>query len=445
MINRFSITLQNPAFARNSLPGLLTMPVKLANDAEAKRLFEHPQISANTGAVSEVPWSLEVGGLVWRVGKLKLLSGNEKELSVQFVSEAGAVKKLLEGTSLRDLDLGEPAFSDACVSGDLVYVAPEYGNPKAYGDDKENNPDYAGTVNKYENGAYLRTSATCQTPWVRLQPVLEQIAGLIGYRLTGSFVDDPLFPKLAIYSNVSLDGEADFEPAKLLPDVKLSKFLIELKKLFGIHYHFDTTAGTLELMGWKEILRADFEDWSDKVVKRSKFGAYDYAGVRFHQVFDSSDDMYGRAVSDFRTLEVDGGAEPYDTRFSTLAEVDGRITVSQEVYSVPKEQENRTDSLRLAVYGGLANGKPTASTEALRWRGTAGLANTRFAEWLEFRRQSRTEVFEMSLTVADLFNWRPDKRVMINHNIYVLEKIRSKIEPGLTKFPATVTARKANV
>lgn len=179
--------------------------------------------------------------------------------------------------------------------------------------DKSVNTFWNGRINLVEGGILkfnTEDTLTAYTvvPFMRLKYVLEKIASLLGYKLTGSFISHPNAGKILIYTNISSDYQCEnaFVPfnihkdvityADYLPALTLKEFLEGWKSRLGVDILFDYAEKTMSINLVNSVLESNQkQNWRDKLPDDVHI---EPAGSDTYFRFDS--DIY----SEFELIEV---------------------------------------------------------------------------------------------------------------------------------------------
>jgi hypothetical protein len=449
--DRSSITLEaeSPAFRLDAIPGLKVYRFELPASRTNRALLSYAdQLSRSTGFRVLDGVNMEIMGLHYRKGKLQLEQSGPRGYRVSFMADTGDVAAILKETSLRGLDLGTEAVSTSPNTAgyptrSFCYATVK--NPLFYGDA---NPDFSGYVNYFDNNAFQVNTTTnqhCLTPFVFVRSVLDAIAGLIGYRQEGAWLDN--INNLCIYSNIALDQldgaglnvyQSSFALQDHLPDMSCAAFLQGLRSLFGLMVNIDSNRQLISYLPLSELVSdTDYQQLNHAAVAEFELQPYALDGYRLSMGMDSTDELYKRKSQ--RTFYYEQGAQEMKVGSQAgtlymLTEDDPRNPGSQ--WTIPQaEQPGTSDAfeleneggLRLLWYHGLQDGyfqaSPYGDTYDLSY-GSTDERNLHDTAWTQWLRHTDTPSINtrLNLRMNDLLRLDFAKKIMMRHNAFLIEK-----------------------
>ncbi|MDJ1500453.1 hypothetical protein [Xanthocytophaga agilis] len=488
----FTIKSANPMFSDDSIPGMLTYPFTVTNTPKTRRLLGFPNLVASENLVgNQVDSICWLGGLVYKVGKIVVRGANSKKFQLNFQSDAGDVQTKVKNSSLRDLLKQEFSFTSvpsAFLNAINTPVYKPYQNSLApytafpiLNEDfyQDKNSQFGGYLNYFVNGAFptnAYTSKHAMVPQFYLLYVLEMAFQAIGYRMTGSWIQNEEIQQLILYNNYALDrigsNYNQYLPQITLknhvPDTKFGTFLINLQKIFPLGYVFDTVAKQVELVNIPDILKqSDYVDWTSKADADWDLTPVEGKGYTLQMNPDSSDELTKNIKDDWNKFVIGEGEEPITTDFSPLEvykHADLLNTarqwttphIRQKGSSPEFEIGNNASGLHLMWYRGMrpdgsGNNYPFATYDtidhagntignySLRWTGAKGLYEKWWKPYIEFRANAKTIDRNVNLNLADILSLDPRKKIYLDQNLYFLQDLTVTVSQKSGIKPAKVT------
>lgn len=455
---RLGVQYDNPIFYRNKIPGIITYPFDVPAESKVNRsLFKHPQVSSSTAFVDSIDnVELYIYGVLWKIGKLNLLSGNSKVYQLNFQSDSGDLSEGIKQLKLYEIDLG----AEVLDYGVTAATYPTYNYAlftvrwdNFYGD---TNPDYLGYVNYYDSSFLTNSGAASEhaiVPFPYLHYLLKKVFDHFGYVLKGDILTDANFNKLVVMNNRALDKvqgsinvfDTAIDFTKHVPDITIGNFITAVKAKAGIDFIFNATRKEVTLVRVKDVLNdTTFLEMTKKASPDPGFGVNDYDGITFSDQFDSNDSLSESRDIKWTEYRIGNGEGKIESNLSSMLlfngtdPIDGGRTIEvpwvDSAGSSPEFGLGENDiGLRLMYYNGIVGGIPTGSyktsTESLRWEdGAIGAAAVHYSEWVDFKSYTRSENFTMTFGINDLLNINPVRKWQINYQRYLWSKIRISID-----------------
>ncbi|WP_254561796.1 hypothetical protein [Dyadobacter diqingensis] len=224
---------------------------------------------------------------------------------------------------------------------------------------------YAGKVNDYQNGDYVFSPVVPQffVCWV-----LKKIGQITGTKITGSFLDHPIWSKLILVNLREVEAHS-VTVKNHLPNFSIVQFILELRKISNLKFTFNSVEKSLKIDFWEDALSAPtVRDWSAKGTMGENKTPENNTRIRLSMSVDSNDALAKdkpAAFADYISPEVAGtsnGIAPMDFKFSTLLAdvVSGLPICKQEGQSSQFAQDAKAWAPRLLFWHGLSGARPLA-------------------------------------------------------------------------------------
>ncbi len=267
--SKLSMELINPHFMYDSIPqNVIKAPVFPASprNREVMGWFEEPQ---SGGSVRNFLFEALYNGELIREGYYYLKEGHEqKGYTGDFDDKMTRFFGDYQELSLREIDFGTlpiaatPTYNDL---GMLAYCRPTIINPDFYGTNG-GVLDYTGKMNDYFAGGYIVN--TPKVPMFFVAYIIKKIAQITGTTISGNFFTHNTWNKLILYNTYELGSAAtDIKISSHLPDMKLTTFFLELRKLPNLKFSFSTVERKMNIDFWEDdLLLPAITDWSSKTV-----------------------------------------------------------------------------------------------------------------------------------------------------------------------------------
>jgi hypothetical protein len=295
--------MPSPLFDFDSIIGTYSFPLNVPTKPNYKALG----FNNLTGNKADLPENVACHVLLhnneWLEGTIKVNNVQNGQTSIALLSSTGHFGNIIKFKKLSDLALGGirdigPALSDIIdhandttsgTASTYDYVFFPYKNPDFYGD---TNPDYGGYVNEWDhdNQTFFYNTATnkyCISPCIYIVYLIQQIFEEHGFTVSGSFLEDPEIRQLVLYNNTALEYNNGaplnefnryLNLQKHIPQATIADFLIGLRKLFALDFHFHRTGKHVEIRTLKSIINIPkYTDWTGKSSR---------AGLQLTQNFD---------------------------------------------------------------------------------------------------------------------------------------------------------------
>lgn len=469
------LEIRSPLFDFNSIPGVLSYPVALADTPRNRRLLGFPAVRARrAGPVPPVEASLHLGGSLWRRGVLQYKDYDRarNEYSYQFQADADALATRIQDVLLSDLAL--PTLQAPLVAETADYVLCPIRNAAFY--DKAKNADWGGIVNYYTQAGAVAANAGkhvhTTVPLLKVVPLLRRAFALFGYTVAGPWLADPEIQQLLLYSLVSLDQATGtdmasaFPLAAALPDVRLADLLLTLQQLFALAFVFNPVRQQVRIVPLRDVV-ADPAYQPRQVSEDYRDVANELNGFALALTADSDDELLKSAS--WAEFTIGGATEKIQPAADTLRMVREADPLAGRQWLVPAAEQagrsartdfdqadKRSSHLRFLFYRGLQPDSssaryPLASSDvvnyagavvgqyALTWDGPAGLYAQWHQPWLAFRANARTEERTVALSLGEFLTLDPTRKDLVEGLKFLWESISLDVGGADTLAPATVT------
>lgn len=475
------LEIRSPLFDTDSIPGVLSYPVSLADTPRNRRLLGWPAVRARrVGPVPALAADFYVGGLLWRRGLLQFKSYDRSkgEYSYQFQADADALAAALQDVRLPDLDLGTLPLPIRPGVETADYVLAPIRNAAFYDADK--NPDWGQIVNYYSLGqVQVNPAGTgphryALVPLLKLGPLLRRVLALFGWEIEGSWLDDAEVQQLVVYSTHALDAAVgaaavtEFTLADVLPDVRVADLLLTLQKLFALGFVFNPVRRSIRVVPLRDVVAG-----AGYVARPGAGASYqdeanELNGFTLAFTADSDDELLKSAP--WPELVIGGGEERIQPGCDPLRMVreddplqPGRgwllPAAEQPGYSAQpafEQTDTRGSQLRLLFYRGLQPDSTglhyplvSAGAEdyagrlvgryALAWDGPQGLYQQWHKPWLDFRANARKEVRDVQLSLGEFLALDPTRQELVEGLLFLWESLSITVGGEQTLAPATIT------
>ena len=465
---RASITIEadSPLFTYDSIPGLRVYRFELPNNRRNRQILQYAgELSNHSPLRSLDNIHLEVMGLHFSQGTLMIEGSNDEQYTVSFTSGAGDIAAVLKETSLRDFSFGTQNLNTNSFAGNADqrnYCLATLKNTAFYGSE---NPDFSGYLNYYTGNSFAQNGANNQyavTPFPFVLPVLNAIAGLLGYRLSGAWLSE--IKNLCIYSNRAvdqLDGAglneyADtFELEDHLPDMSCGAFLQALRSLFGLYLTIDVRKKLIRFEKLSEVVRdTNYREVDYAASKEQPLSPYTLDGFRISMGVDGSDEIYKRKSTRDTYREHKAGDLKITSAAGTLnmlTEEDPRNPGSE--WTIPHAEQSGTSDafgvekdvpLRLLWYNGNVADYHQASPYGgpvditFRSQYENNLYDAVWKDWVLHTQQPSVQT-NLNLNLTDLLNLSFSRKIRLKQIAYLIEKYRVSVsQSGLSATQVTL-------
>lgn len=280
------------------------------------------------------------------------------------------------------------------VSG---FVAPMVKNTAFYGSTSSPPSGWDGIINKYAGGTYL---ATDKVPMFFLKRIMDDLAGLAGVTISGSFWTSGFLESLILYNSRVAEG-ASIETRLHLPDISTGQLFINIRKFLNIVLWFDGVGKSLKMEQASEVwAKSCVLDWSDKCQKPTGFPER-INGARLESSLPAADGLDKNSFFDAYLEGNQDNAFNINSVFSSMPMDVGYPNT--EGLGITVDQPDQRFGARLLSSSGSATCSNSYNGVVFKWPGNDGLAKSFFTRDLEFWQNTfRVSNLPVALNAADL-------------------------------------------
>lgn len=429
------LSLPNPYLLYDRIEGPQAKFPSLPFTPNNQKTFGFWQMPMAGGDLREYRCRHYYGGELIQDGYFYLTDAGESGFQGVFSARLGKFFGDHQNTRLSELNFGSIALPGVLTpvvaeGGQNALCFPVIHNPTYYGQNT-----YSGYMNEYTLGAY---TGAPQVPMVFVHYLIGRIAELTGISIDGSFLTDTAWQQAILYNTRALDGATSVVIANHLPELTVTEFFLELRKLLNLAYTFDTITKRLTMGFWDDSLRLPTQvDWSKKAVKGGNKIPEVNTRLQLSYVLDGGDALMKNRpadVADYLTAETEGlqnGIAKLPVRFSTLLTEAGLATAQQQGATSLYGQQANTFSPRLLFWNGIVTGLPralpTLNGISLYWNGPNGLAATYWAQLEALRKRQFYLKKQFVLTESDLATLDLSRKVHVDGVDYLIAQLEVQL------------------
>lgn len=345
------------------------------------------------------------------------------------------------------------------------FTFPKIKSQNFYDTNNQKNTQFLGYVNNW-NGTIFPMNQQDDNkytlvPYLKLKFILGKIFEFAGYTAEGNFWANTELSELVIYNTYSLDRQhpniqesikkynvyADrIIYANHLPNISIKSFINAIQKLFCVQIGFDNQNKKVTLNLRKNtLLSSNLVNWGHKMqILEVEFDEKASYILQYAQ---------GQTeIGFFNSLKIGSQTKIEKVEFQV-----GSLRFDAYNYAIDDRKGNSTmfglgtDNdfpFKLLFWRGLQGGIPTATAQAfgsyqytLQIDTEKGIYNNFWKEYISFLQTCKyVPQKKVYLSIIELKNFDINKKVVINHNHYIIKKLSIDIDnsnDSITK-PATV-------
>lgn len=369
--SKLQMDLRNPHLTYDSIPENTIKAPVFPITARNRQAFGFWEEAQSGGNVPEFLWEHFYNGELIKYGYYLLKEANNKtgytgDFSDKISRFFGDYQdKLLTEIDFGTLPLvGAATYADA---GTLAYCRPTIVNPDFYGTNGDS-ISYTGKVNDYASSAYVANSPA--VPMFFIPYILKRIGQITGTTIEGNFLTDATWSKLILYNTRAMDELTTISVARHLPELTVTDFFLELRKLPNLQFDFNAVEKKLKIGFWEDSLALEpVADWTNKAVKNETKRPETAPRLQLGFELDGGDGLMkdkpavmGDYVSPLYSDSVYDSIAPLKLKFSTLVtdEETGLASAKQVGISENFAQLSSKFSPRLLFWHGIVSGYPRA-------------------------------------------------------------------------------------
>ena len=430
----------NPHFVYESLVTIKMGLPAMGFTKRNRQIFGHYELPL-LGEFPQYRLEYYFGGQLLQEGFFILTEASERGYTGAFTDKSGLFFGDYSGQKLNEIDFDSVALTSplspvVSVSSQGAYCFPTVLNPDFYGTNGVS-LGYAGRVNEYASGAYLGAP---NVPMPFLRYFLAQLAQKTSTTIAGTLLTDPTWQQAIIYNTRALDGAMTIKLSKHLPEMGIEDYLVELRKLLGLTFDFNTVEKKLTIGFLEDLMSKPTKlDWSRKAVageikrtelnRRLEFG-YELDGG--DQLMKDKPALLGNYTTP-NPFSNSVGIAKLSTKISTVLVSDstGTLTSRQVGQSEQFNQLTQRAAPRLAFWLGLQSGQPKATNtlngQALYWTGPNGLAAKRYVRLEAMRKDVFYLEKDFILSQTDLATFDFSEKIHVNGTDYYVLNLQTTL------------------
>lgn len=436
---KLSMELFNPHLMYDSIPQNVIKAPVFPDTPKNRQVFgwwDEPQSGGQTGYYT---WQHIYNGELIREGFYYLKEAQEKKgYTGEFDDKLSRFFGDYQQKTLREIDFGTlPLVTTPTYShlGMLAYCRPTIINSDFYGTNGAS-IGYTGRMNDYAAGVYVANSPAVPSFFVNY--IIQRIAQITGVTITGNFMTHNTWKYLVLINTQETPG-AVVNVNSHLPDMKITDFFLELRKIPNLKFEFSTTERAMKLDFWEDDLAQPAEiDWSDKavngVVKRPEIAPRLQIGYEL----DGGDGLMKdkpAIVQDYIGASTGGvydNIAPLKSKFSTILKDDAtNLGIMKQVgVSDLFSQSANKFSPRLAFWAGvdtMPRALPALDGRELYWTGPNGLVAKSWSRTEALRREQFYLVKSFVLNETDLAKLNFAKKIHYRGMNYLIGSLAADL------------------
>lgn len=437
--SKLSMELFNPYLMYDSIPlNAIKAPV-FPDTPRNRQVFgwwEDPQSGGMNG---EYNWQHFYNGELIREGYYYLKEAQEKKgYTGEFDDKMNRFFGDFQDKTLREIDFGTlplvntPTYEHLSM---LAYCRPSIINSDFYGTNGAS-VSYTGRMNDYFAGVYVSNSPAVPAFFVNY--IIKRIAQITGVTITGNFLTHNTWKYLLLINTQETPG-ALVDVNSHLPDMKLTDFFLEIRKIPNLKFEFSTIERTMKLNFWEDDLAQPAEiDWSNKAVNGQVKRPEVAPRIQLGYELDGGDGLMKdkpAIIQDYVGASTNGTFDniaPLKSKFSTILKDDATNLgiIKQIGVSDLFSQSANKFSPRLAFWAGvdsLPRALPSLDGYSLYWTGPNGLAATSWKRTEAMRREQFYLVKSFVLNETDLAKLNFAKKIHYRGMNYLIGSLYDEL------------------